>query len=30
MLLRFVLAVMALVVTAWLAGIVLRRLRRRY
>jgi hypothetical protein len=30
MLLRFVLAVMALVVTAWLTGIVLRRLRRRY
>jgi hypothetical protein len=29
MLLRFVLAVMALVVMAWLAGIVLRRLRRR-
>ena len=30
MLLRFILAVMALLVTAWLTGLVLRRLRRRY
>jgi len=30
MLLRFILAVMALIVTAWITGIVLRRLRRRY
>jgi hypothetical protein len=30
MLLRFILAVMALVVTAWLTGIILRRVRRRY
>jgi hypothetical protein len=30
MLLRFILAVMALVVAAWLTGLVLRRLRRRY
>jgi hypothetical protein len=29
-LLRFILAVMALLVTAWLTGLVLRRLRRRY
>jgi hypothetical protein len=30
MLLRFILAVMALIVTAWLTGIILRRLRRRH
>jgi hypothetical protein len=30
MLLRFTLAVVALLVTAWLTGIALRRLRRRF
>jgi hypothetical protein len=30
MLLRFTLAVVALLVTAWLTGIVLRQLRRRF
>jgi hypothetical protein len=30
MLLRFTLAVAALLVTAWLTGLVLRRLRRRF
>jgi len=30
MLFRFILAVMALLATAWLTGLVLRRLRRRY
>lgn len=29
MLLRFVLAVMALIVAAWLTGMILRRARRR-